>query len=734
MTRSLAERIADIKEWEPSVEQIAAENIARCQAIEECERDVKRLQSRLRRLKAEHKAASLSTQLRTSAEEVWPTLSRKEKFKKHNLLAALQSPILPSELEERQWATQVPERLKDDRDLFLARLERVSFTEFYPPHILEIPTALRGDKKVMTNVLAKYPEVLQQNGVVSQDLLQDPDFFMVLLDPNSTWRVRTLTAADLMQFSPEIRSSHSLMLKALDKLPIEPTYVAKELRNDKNFALEAAKCYAFYDCGRFFRHVSPRLRADLDVAMVYCRKNGDNLKHVSYPLRRHAGLIKTACAQDPSAILHALKSKGRHNLLSNRRFVLSIASEKCYRVNDELRDKLWKWISADLKKDRLVAAALATERSTDRELFDRYEHDREFWELLLQREAKFWNHLPDDLCNDIDLALIAARSDLRGDLSLGLLTLLTAFFGPDRIWGDRQVITNLVRTVSPEVWDPIMLSVPRELLADKAFVLELCEMDGRVYQYVSPELMEDRDVIECALNDAPEEVLAMMPHPIQHLHPGLIAHTIRDADEDVDDLIDDICEDLWSNRDVTLAWLSRGGNYLDWLFPEEFEDDEEIFLAVAEHSPEDFMMVSDDLRSNKEFMMKVVAIDGTLITEVDESLKDDFDLMLIAFNDQADLPSSFLSVTDYQADGFRRLTRFAVKVRKRLRAYRSFLVVLGGISSTRAAESCPLSVLNQGQETALAYKSLLRDYLGTPRGEELQQLKNVSANLARWGF
>jgi len=60
---------------------------------------------------------------------------------------------------------------------------------------------------------------------------------------------------------------------------------------------------------------------------------------------------------------------------------------------------------------------------------------------------------------------------------------------------------------------------------------------------------------------------------------------------DVWDYFDDVDEGLWSNKEVALAWVSKGGDYMHDDFPVEFEDDEDIFLELAEHNPSDFLLL-----------------------------------------------------------------------------------------------------------------------------------------------
>ena len=234
---------------------------------------------------------------------------------------------------------------------------------------------------------------------------------------------------------------------------------------------------------------------------------------------------------------------------------------------------------------------------------------------------------------------------------------------------------------------------------------------------------------------------------VRDQHPDLVARAIREdyEDEEIWELFDSIDENLWSRPEVAHAWASRGGDYLHEEFPEEFEDDEELFLLFAEHNSSDFWCVSEKLTRNKEFMLKVVGINPNLIREASRKLSQDFEVALVAFgggNGQKrafersrDLPGMF-DISD--GDDLEFLTNFAKEVRARLESHESFIRLLCGMSTKRSPGEdeapCPLRLLNQGGETCLAYRKLLAQYTGIPMGRELRQLRRASVNLAVWGF
>lgn len=67
--------------------------------------------------------------LKTKGAQAWKALSKERKWEKANVLAVLCcDKNLPAELYESQWNTNaIPEVLRQDRDVLLARLARKDF-------------------------------------------------------------------------------------------------------------------------------------------------------------------------------------------------------------------------------------------------------------------------------------------------------------------------------------------------------------------------------------------------------------------------------------------------------------------------------------------------------------------------------------------------------------------------------------------------------------------------------
>jgi hypothetical protein len=254
----------------------------------------------------------------------------------------------------------------------------------------------------------------------------------------------------------------------------------------------------------------------------------------------------------------------------------------------------------------------------------------------------------------------------------------------------------------------------------------------------------DRDVVREALSVSPwyppSRIVFVMQHDARVAHVDLIADAIRnepgfDEDDGRDtDFADSLCEHMWSHKPLALAWISRGGWWVEG-FPEEYSSDKDILLALAEHSSdpcETFEQVcSPELLRDKEFMVQVVKKRPSLYWMVPSELDGDFDIMLAAHSGDKDL----LRVMELdEPEELEQVLTFARRVRKRIEARESFTTFLAGMSKSAPSPSCCLPVLNQGSETSLAYKKLIADFVGLPCGEELRDLRAVSVHLTRWGY
>ena len=105
---------------------------------------------------------------------------------------------------------------------------------------------------------------------------------------------------------------------------------------------------------------------------------------------------------------------------------------------------------------------------------------------------------------------------------------------------------------------------------------------------------------------------------------------------------------LWAQRDVVVAWFETGLPFVHGHHPRSLKYDTGVFLLIAEYcSIRDkqlsFLHSSPALRSDKEFMMKVLMKDPSLLSCATMELRKDFDLAIFAFASSPETVKTFVN-------------------------------------------------------------------------------------------
>jgi len=479
---------------------------------------------------------------------------------------------------------------------------------------------------------------------------------------------------------------------------------------------------------RSLQFLSQGLRQDKEVVLAFVRKQGGNLEYVSYALHSDQEIIDAACQQDPSALSFCLHTPTEQALTKSKPYMLDLLSRagKCKSSN---REVIWEICDPALKNDRdIVVAAIVSNCLPSSKVSEECKVDGSFWEDLLRGRPSEWRSLPPHLRSDLELAsLVVGIEPLDSSLAVEVIQHCP------KLLDDRQVAVKIAQQLNyRRAFDVIFKAAPR-LKMDREFVLIACQKCLYSFELVDRTFMEDREILQAVLQYSPMQ-LSCVPGYIQRMCPDLVAKAIRKTNFYIDDIMEAVDEALWTNREVALAWASQGGGYLDD-FPREFENDRELFLLIAaQRSNGDRWCASEELRNDKEYMLKAVEINGGLLQCVGDDLKEDFDLALVAFAGTEDLVDTFDKTEAGDWNSFPFLAKFAKKVRNRLETHKAFAEhFLFGVAAN-SSSSCQLSLLNRDPETSTALKQLIAEFLDVPIGKELRLLRQASVNLARWGF
>jgi Domain of unknown function (DUF4116) len=296
----------------------------------------------------------------------------------------------------------------------------------------------------------------------------------------------------------------------------------------------------------------------------------------------------------------------------------------------------------------------------------------------------------------------------------------------------------------------IVFVYAESLLEDRDLVLKLCAYNAYVYPYLSRNLEQDEGIVEVALTSNPL-MLDHLSKDVQQMYPALMASALEclplSNRRFRKYLESHIHESVWANRSVALAWALAGGQFLA-SFPEEFKDDEELLVAFLQHdgdiqlSPREIQLKpTPRLLADKQFMLQAVQARPAFLAKVSKELVGDWDLVLaamtnprIAFLNRQKLNQSGWIGGDTAEDKYDFWVDVSKTVRRKLRSHDTFVKLMLGGTMASTGESSPLTLLNQGNETSLAFTKPIAEYLGVPMGEELRMLRKARKNLALMGI
>jgi hypothetical protein len=690
------------------VNESSKTNLARCEDILECRRQINDWTSRLEILEAEQTRRIKMARLRLDARTTWRTLSKKEKLDKEFIVAAMQSPDLPTILEKYPNSV-FPPQIRLDRDILLARVAREDFQSRHSEDRLFIPPLLRGDRAVILAIIPKHPQVVE---CMCHSLRDDVEVFEAILK-NSTFPNHFL-----QHFSERIRSSPTLMLRVLKHPTGLPSlaYVSQCLRNKKEFLLQVIEEASHGTT--LLKYVSHQLRAEKDVVLAAVRKSGMNLKHAAYSLRRDSSVVLAACAQNGGAFKYCLPGQLRETLIEDRSFVLNVLQTA---PRSLARDCV-----ARFKNDHEVVLEAVGNGLEWCDVPCELQQDGGFVKQAIRRKSSLYMEISEDFKDNRDVAFEALLAHEVQDN-----VILEATDRIPELLGDRAAMMAVAKNWQSDVFQETLQFSPDHIRSDKEIMIEAVQNDSIAFEYCSDELQQDLDVVKAAIEAYPAS-LYLVPDNVQLENPDIVIMAIGRTDpEELWATYDDVYEELWTNRDVVKAWLSAGGEWMEDQFPDEFSQDEEFLLVVAEHNYSEFDYADDSLKSNKEFMLQAVAKDGRVFKDASCDLRHDCDLALAAFGSSQEAIHYFSGKDDFEF-----MVSFSTGINERLAEYDVFTTEVLGAIARPAMNGCQciLPMLNQGEETTSSYKQSLAGYLGLPEAPELHLLREASRNLLRWGF
>ena len=721
---------------------IIAKNERRCQQILECKEKIEFWRSKLDVLEEEQTTHIKLARLRIDAASTWRALSSEDKMEKKFILAAMESEMLPTILDNFANGN-LPPSIRMDKDILLAQVARHDFEKKFKDERVFVPPKLRGDKQIILAIIPKHCAVVE---CMSNNLRNDNEIFQTVVSNPE------LPDYVLQHFSERIRSDRNRMLQLCAHCDgiSSLSFVASELRNDKAFMLEAIKVsYSNHTQNSdgtirsgnsntfpILRYASQRLQADHDVVLAAVKKDGLNLKYASYDLRRDFTIDMTAIEENGEAFRYCLPGEVKDRLLSDRNLVLNHIIKK----NKEYPTILGMCVDRFRTDQEIWLEALTF--GIDWSLVpSNLQDSREFVKNAVVRNPQLYLNLSEALQKDFEIASITIKGVLviNGDFYdedlVDNSVLLKATEQCPRLLSDRESMLTIAKCYWTDALEEILPFSPIGICADKKIMLEAIRVRGAItYKFCSEELKTDRDIL-LALIDSSIFNIKFIPESSQLENPDIVIHAIESSDPEDSWLnYEYICEDLWSNRDVAISWLSMIGDWLHNDFPEEFEEDEEMCLTYIKQNWSDFENFPVALRKNKEFMLKAVSVDARVVRALKytgNQLRYDDDLTLLAFSKDKRAIHSYSKGGDFEY-----MVSFTERLRKRIRDHETFNDVFFAniLRPTQNNPNCFLSLLNQGPDAMKHHSELIASYLGLPDEEELHMLHAASNNLLHWGF
>lgn len=363
---------------------------------------------------------------------------------------------------------------------------------------------------------------------------------------------------------------------------------------------------------------------------------------------------------------------------------------------------------------------------------------RAILKVAIETGEREWRTLPADLQDDVAFA----RSISHFPHSEQACAILRSF---PELCRDRDYWERIIGTL-PYIGYLHRLFVARlpspEIRSDYDLMLKACRRTFLILHYVDPHTLgTDRGFLETVLSEKPGALQCMSPEA-QRLFPELVVQTFPPLAQYVATAphnyaflaAGNIIPEVWENRSNILEWFKCGLPFGS-VFPDSWKDDREIFLLIAKHCPDNFRYYSFShaapaLRGDKDYMQKVLELAPPLFVCASEMLQRDFDLALLCFADSSDTVVQFVRQNGRGvSQRMRFLREFCHRAFEMMRVHKVFVSTILFAVSPGAGSGSPLSILDQGVETAMSHKKVIAEFLGVPTGKTLRRLRRAYENI-----
>ena len=733
--RQIVAKKEEIKAQTPKMSSNDEENLAA--EIRRHRLLLRKTQETLKQLESEHMERVVSAQLLVDASRVWHTLTGRERRTKSFVLRALKSDIVPDCLSWRLIDDWFPRGLRQDRDIFLARLDLDDFEEMYCDRTFQVPKIFRNDKEIMLKVVSKNSGSLE---FASSKLQGDRDVVLAAVTQRSIFAPCALRhASTKLQGDKRIARTileHDYGIRAFK-------FLSPRLQDDYNLALLGIESSS-EACSKTYEHLSelpPEMLEDDTIVLAAVQKRGSNLRFAHPRLQDDIEIVLAACVNDGASLQYCPKGPTRKAMLKEPHLTTVLSSKYGGGMLEFAPKKL------RMQSKYLMLAVDNGMYIPDKMLAELYEEQRSLYVKVLRR-SRFPYSLKHPRPGDTELGL----AFLANDCLAGTLAEFLKKDVPTRVLKKHmKTLIMLARADSAK-----SLSTPAK--DDFFIMLALCKADDSCYEYASPRLKKDVRIAKVVLQSdvVSLKTILAVPKGLFATHHELACLAIKACDVNAGTdtswprgenmLFNHFGEEVLSQKDVILEWVRRGWQLPALNFRELPRDEAEpILLETLKHLPKEvhtfygcINRFSNSFRRDKAFLKKAVRMNTKVISyPLTEEYFNDFDLMLAAVASSR----KALQYFTHKDHGLDKMLEFATLARERLALVDGFVTnFLGGISippakRRRGAKNlCHLPLLDFGYETGAGIKGRIAEFAGIPMGPELKLLRPALENLKFWGY
>lgn len=545
------------------------------------------------------------------------------------------------------------------------------------------------------------------------------------------------------QLSPDLQLDKNLILEALRYSPTLPSkseferQFSQALRFDADIVLAFARRDDFVElyherhlfvphilqdnkqimmeyCSKIHRSLqncSPRLADDKDVVHQALSLDGMELQYASLRLQQDAETVQMACLKDGRALEFCPPGPLRLKLTSNREFM-----EQVFTKGGAM---MYRNLPPVLKQDRALLMLALKHGLHLRYVPSELSNEKSFLVLAVELNPKLYLEMNKTTQSQPQIARAALMACGRADQNVGAKVHQAC---PTLFDNDYECIKQYARVAPLEqVKEYCLSSASLQILQTNNYeVIGIALQRDSSFYFDMPswmQLIPHIALVAVGRTTAFRIFNRIKDTPLLRDNVDIASKIIKHIpDNYLPGLQRQLPASLFEDRSILKAWIQRNmpipsrAAYID----------RQLALDIAEYSWHQFRRVGVELLSDLNFMKEAVQKCGLVLRFTSQELQHNMDLACRAVaNDPGALENTSTSESVLVQHVTSKLQAHEIYVKEFLR----------GISVHTTAPSCPLQLLDCGEETSEALKRLIAEFLDVPIGEELSILLSAWSNL-----